>query len=113
MNVVSVTSMNLKRRHLGNLSNFRALFKLCKIVLVKGQRIVPLPGILYGTSQMDKKRRTCIGLQIQSSACFTICLLVERDSILTFERFVQKHPSNYFEKVLNPSVKKYVCEYLP
>ena len=49
VNVVSVTSMNFKRRHLyPRNTNFRALCKLCKIILVKGQRSFPLPGILDG-----------------------------------------------------------------
>ena len=40
----------LKRRHLyPRNTNYRALFKLCKIILVKGQRIFPLPDILDGT----------------------------------------------------------------
>ena len=51
VNVVSVTSMKLKRRHLyPSNTNFRAVFKLCKIILIKGERIFPLPGILDGTS---------------------------------------------------------------
>lgn len=50
VNVVSVTSMNLKRCHLyPQNTNFRALYKLCKIILVKGQQIFPLLGILDGT----------------------------------------------------------------
>ena len=51
LNVVSVTSMKLTRRHLyPRNSNFRAVFKLSKIILIKGERIFPLPGILDGTS---------------------------------------------------------------